>query len=442
MKFSAERQICKMEQNIDMKIGTILFTYQRSIHTKQVLDGLSENDILPDTLYIFQDGKKSTTNTDEWEKVQALIKSVDWCKTEVHIAEKNRGLARAIVSGIEYVLNSCDAVIVLEDDCVPHRHFMRYMTEALCFYKNEKRVYAINGNAWDIDLEQGDYDAYFNGRASSWGWGTWKNRWSKYTEDYKMVAAIKDNPETYQWLQIWGPDLEGMVVGNVTGRNDSWAVFWALVIIQNMGYCVNPYKSLVSNIGFDGTGTHKVRWKRKNDDVMQEYKTKFRFPYVKEVPSKESFGLSNGDDNVTPFSDIDKECREEFKSLYSAKYGIEKIMLYQKILLRWITMKQKKKAFNIDILKPGKVAVWGKGAIFDAFVAETIGLLDVECIIESMPSVEVYQGFSVIDISELPDAVKNIIVIPTYDMCGIIRKVRKFNTDICVVGIDDLIGND
>ena len=39
-----------------MKIGTIVFTYQRDEHARRVLEALSHNDMLPEKLYIFQDG--------------------------------------------------------------------------------------------------------------------------------------------------------------------------------------------------------------------------------------------------------------------------------------------------------------------------------------------------------------------------------------------------
>ena len=62
-----------------MNIAVILFTYNRPRHTKQVLDALSRNTILPDRLYIFQDGPKIPTDKKEWEAVGSMIKAVSWC---------------------------------------------------------------------------------------------------------------------------------------------------------------------------------------------------------------------------------------------------------------------------------------------------------------------------------------------------------------------------
>ena len=57
-------------------------------------------------------------------------------------------------------------------------------------------------------------------------------------------------------LAIWGSDLEKVLLGNIRGTTNSWAVFWALSVIERKGICIYPYCSLIKNIGMDGTGVH------------------------------------------------------------------------------------------------------------------------------------------------------------------------------------------
>ena len=82
-----------------MKIATILFTYNRSEHTKKVLDALKENSVLPEKLYVFQDGLKIETHKEEWEKVNGEWGMVDgeWGMVEVW----------APPMGIEITSNRC-----------------------------------------------------------------------------------------------------------------------------------------------------------------------------------------------------------------------------------------------------------------------------------------------------------------------------------------------
>lgn len=137
-----------------MKIGTILFTYNRSYHTQKVLEALSRNYVMPSMLYIFQDGLKKEEHRSEWEKVNEIIKQVDFCPVTLRISEKSKGCAQSIVSGIHEVLEQNDAVIVLEDDCVPAPNFMMYMLQGLEKYKEDKRVYEIGAGSWPVPVQR------------------------------------------------------------------------------------------------------------------------------------------------------------------------------------------------------------------------------------------------------------------------------------------------
>lgn len=401
-----------------MKIGTILFTYHRNRHTREVLKALSQNDLLPSKLYIFQDGIKNSTNYEEWKKVNEIILNIKWCETEIHVSKSNKGLKRSIVDGLNYVFNECDAVIVLEDDCVPNKQFMGFMVSALHTYEEAKKIFSISGYSWDVNLLSGGEDAYFNGRISSYGWGTWKDRWNQYEEDYDILKRIKNDPKASSRLKIWGQDLEGMIAENVMDRCDSWAVFWALKIIEKGGYCLSPYKQLVHNIGFDGTGVHCSKLQEKQSICEEKILKEFFFP--SKIESS-------------------KDCEEEFQFLFSGKHGQEKSKLYQDILIQWIKMKQEEQEIRIPDEWNSVIAVWGKGKIFDCLYHELEGKVSIKYIIESRPSVEKYKDISVISISELPEDIRNIIVIPYFDLDIIKTKVGKIRKDVHLWGIDELL---
>lgn len=402
-----------------MKIATIVFTYHRSIHTRRVLKALSENDILPEKLFVFQDGINDTTNSVEWKTVNTFIKEIDWCDAEIHVSETNMGLAKSIIKGIQFVLGKYDAVIVLEDDCVPGKQFMRFMIAALNNYEKMEKVYSISGYAWEVDLTSKDgTDAYFNGKSCSWGWGTWREKWCEYEEDYRILTRIKKDLNAKRRLNIWGKNLESMLIGNIKGNCDSWAVFWALKIIEKGGYCLSPYKSLIHNIGFDGSGTHGVKLQHEQIIVEDENKESFCFPEKVECT---------------------KECEEEFQFLFGAKYGEEKLKLYQDILIKWIQMKQLGKTISIPNEWGDGIAVWGRGRVFDCFLNELGDQRMVKYIIESRPSANMYMEIPIISINKLPSNIRNIIVIPYFDLDIIKAKVGKLRNDIRFWGIEELL---
>lgn len=239
-----------------MEIATLLFTYHRSYHTGKVLKALKENTIAPQKLLVFQDGLKPDEDGGEWKKVNQLIKSIDWCDTEIIVSNYNKGLADSIVSGITYAFQRYDAVIVLEDDCVASPCYMQFMIQGLEKYKEMKRIYSVSGYGWPIFLDKDQFDAYSCGRVSTLGWGTWKDRWKDFKKDTDILKRIKTDPVKSKNLLTWGKDLEVMLAETIRGQCDSWGVYWALNVIENNGICINPYISLIEYIGWDDTATN------------------------------------------------------------------------------------------------------------------------------------------------------------------------------------------
>lgn len=238
-----------------LKIGIAVFAYCRKEHLVKVLEGLKQNEEV-DKVYFFQDGLRWEADRKAWEETTQVIRFVDWCEKEIIIAEKNKGLSQSIIEGIKLVFEENDAIIILEDDCVPKPAFVSYMKQCFYKYKGNTDVFSVAGYSWPLNLKGNDSDIYFCGRPCSWGWGTWKDRWDMYVQDGNIIRDIKRDKEASRRLAIWGDDLENMLVSNYLGYNDSWYVYWALLTIKQGGYAINPYVSLIDNIGFDGTGVH------------------------------------------------------------------------------------------------------------------------------------------------------------------------------------------
>lgn len=382
-----------------MKIATILFTYNRPVHTQKVLEALSRNDIKPQKLIIFQDGMKHSTVQKDWETVGEVIKGVNWCETEIIRSDWNKGLADSVVSGVNYVLEFFDAVIVLEDDCVPHPQFMEYMVEALDKYENSKQVYSIGASAEPVEIENevSGMDAYFLGRCNSWGWATWKDRWQIFSRDYRILGRIKKNPELDAWMHIWGEDLEDALLKNLYGTFDSWAAFWALAIISRKGYCLAPYESLVTNIGFDGTGVHcgcenqslRIRSEFKRSklslpdsiELIENYKAVFMNYYLWSNP------------------------QQKLKYYNEVAYGWMKLLKCQKSIAQYLASK------NI-----ANISIWGKGQLCDWLLEDVSGQIIVDAIIQTEPQEKDYQGIPVRSYKDIPEESQLIVVIPGYIM--------------------------
>lgn len=380
-----------------MKIVTVVFTYNRSRHTKQVLEALSKNTILPQKLYIFQDGLKETTNQEEWEAVSDVIKTVSWCDVEIVISERNKGLANSIKSGVSKVLQLYDAVIVLEDDCVPHPQFMEYMIKALKKYEPYKQVYHIGASSEPVDVEENGTDAYFMGRINSCGWGTWKDRWEQFCNDYTMIAQIKRDEHLYKWFKLWGEDTEGCVLGNIDGTSDSWAAFWALTVIMKKGYCMAPYESFITNIGFDNTGVHS-----KDSQPVLKLRSNDKLSEIT-LPDKIEF-VSN--------------YQKSFANYYPWTNPVIKNAYYKETVLNLLEISQKKLEIA-DYLKEQRIqniAIWGRGRITDYIIEALRMEIEIAAITETHLTGSEYRGIPLVNWKDLPHNISLIIVIPGFDI--------------------------
>lgn len=397
-----------------MNIATILFTYRRSKHTRETLEALRKNIELPEKLFVFQDGYKEKQPDEEWKKVGELIRSIEWCDCEVIVSDYNKGLANSIFQGVSYVLKKYDAVIVLEDDCVPHPLFMSYMNKGLKKYEKKERVYSICGNAIPFDVPPNGTDAYFLERIDTWGWGTWKDRWAKMKLDYSILGRIKNNFELNRKLEIWGKDFECYFLDNIYGRGSSWATFWGMTVIENEGVCLSAYESFIKCIGLDGSGTN----------CTGSYEQRVRnFEDMKEIVLPDEILILPGTEEVY----------EEYSRWTSNE---KKLSIYNKCMKSIICLYQDGKCICHKLLDRGiqKVAIWGKGDITDILIKDFKEKIEIKGIIESKPSDIEYKGIAIMDYRNVPSDVQLIVVIPSYDYDLIKKKIN-----IQTVSIEELL---
>ncbi len=167
----------------------------------------------------------------------------------------NLGLSQSIISGVNEVLEEHESIIVLEDDIIPSPFFLKYMNEALNKYSVIDRVGCIH--AYSYPCSNPLPDTFFLRGADCWGWGTWKNSWNLFQENGQtLLDKILKSELSYQF------DLDGtypftqMLRDQISGRNDSWAIRWHASMFLANKLCLYPGKSLVKNIGCDGSGTN------------------------------------------------------------------------------------------------------------------------------------------------------------------------------------------
>lgn len=235
----------------------ILFVYNRPLHTQKTIESLKKNSLAKDSvLYIFADGLKHNANNEDREalnKTRELIKYISGFK-DVIVTENtnNQGLANSVIKGVTETVNIFGKVIVMEDDLVVSPFFLDYMNEGLNLYETSPNIYSINGYMFPLDFEQKESQVSLLPYISTWGWATWKSRWEVFNLEMPNKHFLKNNSYLKNRFNIGDYDYTGML----DFTNNSWGIKWYYSIFIRAGLNVFPTRSLVNNIGFDGTGTN------------------------------------------------------------------------------------------------------------------------------------------------------------------------------------------
>ena len=283
-----------------------LFVYNRPDHTQQSLNAIKNADLSElSELFIFSDGGKSN-NDEKVEEVRRIIKNYDSCKKVTIIeSDVNKGLAKSIKQGINLIFEKYEKIIVLEDDLIISKGFLKYCNEALNIYENYEQVMQIAGSSYQ-HVSEHDFkeDTYFLKCLQCHGWATWKRSWENFNDDAldHLTYFNSNKKKSYEF------DLNGnayflkQLKKNVTREINTWAVKWYASILRMNGLILFPKNSLVQNIGFDSSGVHcnsnetylskqidyvnVLPIELKEDNLLRKKISLFWKNYLKKVPEK------------------------------------------------------------------------------------------------------------------------------------------------------------
>lgn len=243
-----------------MPAPIVLTCFNRPLHLKRTIEALQKNKLATDSIiYIFADGPKlgDEENEKKVADVHQYIESIKGFKSVIKsYSPANKGLANSVINAVSQVLKTYNAVIVMEDDLIVSTDFLEFMNEALVKYQNYQKIFSVSGYSYLLENLALEDDLFIVKRASSWGWGTWANRWE--TVDWQMIDLIPTlkNKESRNNFINGGKDLLSMIKKQYLGKIDSWAIRWTYHHFKNNAYCLVPKFSKVENIGTDGSGTH------------------------------------------------------------------------------------------------------------------------------------------------------------------------------------------
>lgn len=291
-----------------------LFVYNRYEHTVRTVEALKKNTLASKSeLYIFSDASKDSKSVVQVQKVREYVDTIKGFKKITIIkAPKNMGLAESIISGVSSVIKKYGRVIVFEDDLVSSPLTLEYLNIMLDNYKNQEDVMSVTSYSYPEKTLEIDkfynFDNYFTGRPCSWGWATWQDRWESIQWEGDIYRDyLKNENMQKQFMKYSGVDIDRMLKKQLAGHIDSWAVRFVFNCFLQKKLASYPTKSYITNIGSDGTGTHRGV----NEEYIVNYSLNINLPT-----------------NLLNDLYVDKDIWKQFNLFVRKKYFFRRALLF------------------------------------------------------------------------------------------------------------------
>lgn len=236
----------------------VIFAYRRPDHLRNTLASLMRCEgFAQSPIIVYCDGPRNDTEFESVTATRELAKSLLGEHAEYHFSEVNLGLSNSVIAGVSEIVDRFGRVIVVEDDLELHPAYLAFMNQALTRYASDARVFQISGYQFDVPELKGKASALFLPFTVSWGWATWKRAWEHFdplASGWEKLLVDKDLRRRFNLDGVY--DYSTMLVRQMSGLRDSWAVRWYWTVFKAKALVLFPPTSLVSNTGFDGSGTH------------------------------------------------------------------------------------------------------------------------------------------------------------------------------------------
>ena len=233
----------------------IIHTYTRLEHLQKTIEALRSNELANLTdLYIASDAPRDEKDAHDVRLVREYIQSIEGFKSVTAILrERNLGGHNNAVLAFDAIFKKTDRLIAIEDDTIVGKGFISYINQGLSLYAGDRDVFAICGYLDPCIVVNTSAEAVLLPGFSGWGYGIWRDRFYEVPDYVEIANEYLKSPRLLFKLNMNRPDFlfglkrvaDGLVAADFA---------FALHMIKTNKKCLFPTKSLVRNIGHDGSG--------------------------------------------------------------------------------------------------------------------------------------------------------------------------------------------
>ena len=230
------------------KYCILLFSYNRPSHLKRVLISLEH--YKEKNIFIIVDGPKNKKDQLIQNELKKVMIGDHKIKINYIFRKKNLGLAKSIVKALDYFSKKYHYLIIIEDDCIPRKEFFPYIKKTIKLNMKNKSIGAICGYQLP-DLHEknfGDLNLYLFNYFIPWGWSILSQNWKLFRKEFKNV--ILKNKKNFKLPS----NLKKIIRKTKNKKSKIWTKNFILYNFYKGNKYLFPGKSLVKNIGFDGSG--------------------------------------------------------------------------------------------------------------------------------------------------------------------------------------------
>jgi hypothetical protein len=127
--------------------AVLLIVHRRPEQTRRVFEAIAR--ARPRRLFVAADGPATPADREACELTRDAVRHVNWdCDVAYDFSDGNLGIDTRVISAMNWVFASADAVIVLEDDCLPHERFFTFCSAMLERYREDTRIMHVSGECY------------------------------------------------------------------------------------------------------------------------------------------------------------------------------------------------------------------------------------------------------------------------------------------------------
>jgi hypothetical protein len=234
-------------------IPVLIVAYRRTASTDDLLRDCIVSGVRK--IYLAIDGPKDTDEDISLEFINIIKKYVlAYPRVEIRfwLRTENFGSANSVITAIDWVFESENSMVILEDDLVISPVLMTYFERNISKLSLEDHVMLAGTNPFQSN--SGDEVNLVSHFPIVWGWATTRSRW------FEMRNGILSNSLRYK-SRVPVRIVKFLEVGRMRAQSksiDAWDVPLAAWMYAEQKICILPPCNLVSNRGYDLHSTHTL----------------------------------------------------------------------------------------------------------------------------------------------------------------------------------------